>query len=232
MRVVKRLALVAGAILDWAWGPVGTSSPTTTTSTQVRQSRSSASMATRSSSRARRASGRSRWQRLPPRGWPAGGCAGTETRHEGLGLITTTTTSTPVIVTQVRDGVVMQKTGNSIAVHRGRRRCSPRGRRAAWRADSPRRAAARLHGTERRRSSDGDDRHDASAEDHDAAPGGEHGVGSDARSDDGVSADADGGGDPGRGARRSSAHECAFAAQDGQPGAADRARGAVPRCWG
>ena len=35
---------------------------------------------------------------------------------KGTATITTTTTSTPVTVTQVRDGVVMQKTGNSIIV--------------------------------------------------------------------------------------------------------------------
>ena len=35
---------------------------------------------------------------------------------KGTATITTTTTSTPVTVTQVRDGVVMQKTGNSIVV--------------------------------------------------------------------------------------------------------------------
>jgi len=35
---------------------------------------------------------------------------------KGTATITTTTTSTPVSVTQIRDGVVMQKTGNSIVV--------------------------------------------------------------------------------------------------------------------
>ena len=35
---------------------------------------------------------------------------------KGTATVTTTTTSTPVSVTQIRDGVVMQKTGNSIVV--------------------------------------------------------------------------------------------------------------------
>ena len=121
MRVFKRLALIAGAILGLAAGTVSVSAhrhrPRPRAPRSV-NSRSSASTATRSSSGATRDTGRSRWRTTSACPWTAGPVGVRELKPgmKGTATITTTTTSTPVSVTQIRDGVVMQKTGNSIVV--------------------------------------------------------------------------------------------------------------------
>ena len=143
---------------------------------------------------------------------------------KGTATITTTTTSTPVTVTQVRDGVVMQKTGNSIVVR------TADGIKMFSEGDAAERgvrimrdgAAARVHRPERRRQPDGDDRDDASAQDHDpAAGGGEPVVGSRGHHAARRDTDADGGRNTGRGAVGSGTG----VAQDRKLVAADRIAG-------
>ena len=119
MRVFKRLALIAGAILGLGRGHrVGAQAPTTSTSTQTRQFEIVSVDGNKVVVRGERGiPGDHGGGRLPPvRGRPGRGRAGAEAGMKGTATITTTTTSTPVTVTQVRDGVVMQKTGNSIVV--------------------------------------------------------------------------------------------------------------------
>ena len=232
MRVFKRLALIAGAILGLAAGTVSAQAPTTSTSTQARQfeivSVDGNKVVVKGEQGYREITVADDF-RLSVDG-RAVGVRDLKPGMKGTATVTTTTTSTPVTVTQVRDGVVMQKTGNSIVVRTadGIKMFSEGDAATARRADPARRSAARVHRPEHRRSSDGDDRDDASTEGHDAAAGGgEHVVGSrpgDAARRD---ADADGGGDAGRGAGGSGrgARGASHAAQDGQPVAADCAGG-------
>ena len=198
MRVFSRLALVAGAILGLAAGTVSAQAPTTSTSTQTRQfeivSVDGNKVVVRGDEGYREITVADDF-RLSVDG-RAVGVRELKPGMKGTATITTTTTSTPVTVTQVRDGVVMQKTGNSIVVRTadGIKMFSEADAATARRADPARRSAARVHRPERRRPPDGDDRDDASAQDHDpAAGGGEHVVGSRAPRL-ARSADADGGG--------------------------------------
>ncbi len=183
MRVFKRLALIAGAILGLAAGTVSAQAPTTSTSTQTRQfeivSVDGNKVVVKGEQGYREITVADDF-RLSVDG-RAVGVRELKAGMKGTATITTTTTSTPVTVTQVRDGVVMQKTGNSIVVRTadGIRMFSEGDAATAWRPDSARRSAARIHRLEHRRSPDGDDRDDASAQGHDpAAGGGEYVVGS------------------------------------------------------
>jgi hypothetical protein len=118
MRVFKRLALIAGAILGLAAGSVSAQAPTTSTSTATRQfeivSVDGNKVVVRGDEGYREITVADDF-RLTVDGRAVGV---RELKHgmKGTATITTTTTSTPVTVTQVRDGVVMQKTGNSIVV--------------------------------------------------------------------------------------------------------------------
>ena len=121
MRVFKRLALIAGAILGLGAGTVSVSAhqaPTTTTSTQVRQfeivSVDGNRVVVRGNEGYREITVADDF-RLSVDG-RAVGVRELKPGMKGTATITTTTTSTPVSVTQIRDGVVMQKTGNSIVV--------------------------------------------------------------------------------------------------------------------
>ena len=121
MRVFKRLALIAGAILGLGAGTVTVSAhqaPTTTTSTQVRQfeivSVDGNKVVVRGNEGYREITVADDF-RLSVDGRPVG-VRELKPGMKGTATITTTTTSTPVSVTQIRDGVVMQKTGNSIVV--------------------------------------------------------------------------------------------------------------------
>ena len=121
MRVFEGLALIAGAILSLGAGTVSVSAhqaPTTTTSTQVRQfeivSVDGNKVVVRGNEGYREITVADDF-RLSVDGRSVG-VRELKPGMKGTATITTTTTSTPVSVTQVRDGVVMQKTGNSIVV--------------------------------------------------------------------------------------------------------------------
>ena len=118
MRVFKRLALIAGAILGLAAGTVSAQAPTTSTSTQTRQfeivSVDGNKVVVKGEQGYREITVADDF-RLSVDG-RAVGVRELKAGMKGTATITTTTTSTPVTVTQVRDGVVMQKTGNSIIV--------------------------------------------------------------------------------------------------------------------
>jgi LPXTG-motif cell wall-anchored protein len=118
MRVFKRLALIAGAILGLAAGNVSAQPPTTSTSTATRQfeivSVDGNKVVVRGEQGYREITVADDF-RLTVDG-RAVGVRELKPGMKGTATITTTTTSTPVTVTQVRDGVVMQKTGNSIIV--------------------------------------------------------------------------------------------------------------------
>ena len=118
MRVSNRLALIAGAILGLAAGTVSAQAPTTSTSTQTRQfeivSVDGNKVVVKGEQGYREITVADDF-RLSVDG-RAVGVRELKAGMKGTATITTTTTSTPVTVTQVRDGVVMQKTGNSIVV--------------------------------------------------------------------------------------------------------------------
>jgi LPXTG-motif cell wall-anchored protein len=118
MRVFRRLALVAGAILGLAAGTVSAQAPTTSTSTQTRQfeivSVDGNKVVVKGNEGYREITVADDF-RLSVDG-RAVGVRELKPGMKGTATITTTTTSTPVTVTQVKDGVVMQKTGNSIIV--------------------------------------------------------------------------------------------------------------------
>jgi LPXTG-motif cell wall-anchored protein len=119
MRVVRSLALVAGAILGLGVGAVSAhQAPTTTTSTQVRQfeivSIDGNKVVVKGKEGFREVTVLDNFS-LSVDGRPVN-LRDLKPGMKGTATVTTTTTSTPVIVTQVRDGVVMQKTGNSIVV--------------------------------------------------------------------------------------------------------------------
>ena len=118
MRVFRRLALVAGAVLGLASGTVSAQAPTTSTSTQTRQfeivSVEGNKVVVKGDQGYREITVADDF-RLTVDG-RAVGVSELKPGMKGTATITTTTTSTPVTVTQVRDGVVMQKTGNSIIV--------------------------------------------------------------------------------------------------------------------
>jgi hypothetical protein len=118
MRVFKRLALIAGAILGLAAGTVSAQAPTTSTSTATRQfeiiSVDGNKVVVRGEQGYREITVADDF-RLTVDG-RAVGVRELKPGMKGTATITTTTTSTPVTVTEVRDGVVMQKTGNSIIV--------------------------------------------------------------------------------------------------------------------
>ena len=118
MRVFNRLALIAGAILGLAAGTVSAQAPTTSTSTQTRQfeivSVDGNKVVVKGEQGYREITVADDF-RLSVDG-RAVGVRELKAGMKGTATITTTTTSTPVTVTQVRDGVVMQKTGNSIVV--------------------------------------------------------------------------------------------------------------------
>jgi hypothetical protein len=118
MRVLKSLALIAGAILGLASGTVSAQAPTTSTSTQTRQFEIvsvDGNKVVVSGAEGYREITVADDFRLTVDG-RAVGVRDLKPGMKGSATITTTTTSTPVTVTQVRDGVVMQKTGNSIVV--------------------------------------------------------------------------------------------------------------------
>jgi len=118
MRVFRGLALVAGAILSLASGTVSAQAPTTSTSTQTRQFEIvsvDGNKVVVSGAEGYRQITVADDFRLTVDG-RAVGVRELKPGMKGTATITTTTTSTPVTVTQVRDGVVMQKTGNSIVV--------------------------------------------------------------------------------------------------------------------
>ena len=120
MRVFSRLALVAGAILGLAagTGTVSAQAPTTSTSTQTRQfeivSVDGNRVVVKGNEGYREITVADDF-RLSVDGQSVS-VRDLKPGMKGTATITTTTTSTPVTVTQVRDGVVMQKTGNSIVV--------------------------------------------------------------------------------------------------------------------
>ena len=115
---LARLALVAGAILGLAAGTVSAQAPTTSTSTQTRHfeivSVDGNKVVVRGNEGYREITVADDF-RLTVDG-QAVGVKELKPGMKGTATITTTTTSTPITVTQVRDGVVMQKTGNSIVV--------------------------------------------------------------------------------------------------------------------
>lgn len=118
MRVFRRLALVAGAALSLGAATVSAQAPTTSTSTQTRQFEIVSVDGNRvvvSGNEGYREITVADDFRLTVDG-RAVGVRELRPGMKGTATITTTTTSTPVTVTQVRDGVVMQKTGNSIIV--------------------------------------------------------------------------------------------------------------------
>ena len=119
MRVFSRLALVAGAILGLGVGAVSAGqAPTTSTSTQVRQfeivSVDGNKVVVKGEQGFREITVADDF-RLTVDGRPVG-VRELKPGMKGTATVTTTTTSTPVSVTEVRDGVVMSKSGNSIIV--------------------------------------------------------------------------------------------------------------------
>jgi hypothetical protein len=119
MRVLKGLALIASAILGLGAGTVSAhQAPTTTTSTQVRQfevvSVDGNKVVVHGKEGYREITVADDF-RLTVDGRPVG-VRDLKAGMKGTATVTTTTTSTPVTVTRVKDGVVMQKSGNSIIV--------------------------------------------------------------------------------------------------------------------
>lgn len=119
MRVLKQMALVAGAILGLGVGAVSAhQAPTTSTSTQVRQfeivSVDGNKVVVKGDQGFREITVADDF-RLSVDGRPVG-VRDLKPGMKGTATVTTTTTSTPVVVTEVKDGVVMSKTGNSIIV--------------------------------------------------------------------------------------------------------------------
>jgi hypothetical protein len=119
MRVFRSVALVAGAILGLGVGAVTAhQAPTTTTSSQVRQfeivSVDGNKVVVKGNEGFREITVADDF-RLSVDGQSVG-VRDLKPGMKGSATITTTTTSTPVVVTQVKDGVVMQKSGNSIIV--------------------------------------------------------------------------------------------------------------------
>jgi hypothetical protein len=117
MRVLKGLALIAGAILVGA-GTVSAQAPTTSTSTQVRQFQIVSVDGNRVV-----VSGKEGYREITVADdfhltvdGRSVGVRDLKPGMKGTATVTTTTTSTPVTVTRVKDGVVMQKSGNSIIV--------------------------------------------------------------------------------------------------------------------
>jgi len=119
MRVLTKLALVASAILGFGVGAATAhQAPTTTTNSQVRQfeiiSVDGNRVVVKGQEGYREITVPDDF-RLSVDGQPVS-VSGLRAGMKGSATITTTTTSTPVVVTQVKDGVVMQKSGNSIIV--------------------------------------------------------------------------------------------------------------------
>jgi len=119
MRVFRNLALVTGAV--FGLGIVALSAhqaPTTSTSTQVRQfeivSVDGNKVVVKGDQGYREITVADDF-RLSVDGRPVG-VRELKPGMKGTATVTTTTTSTPVSVTEVKDGVVMQKSGNSIIV--------------------------------------------------------------------------------------------------------------------
>ena len=117
MRVLKGLALIAGAILVGA-GTVSAQAPTTSTSTQVRQFQIVSVDGNKVV-----VSGKEGYREITVADdfhltvdGRSVGVRDLKPGMKGTATVTTTTTSTPVTVTRVKDGVVMQKSGNSIIV--------------------------------------------------------------------------------------------------------------------
>jgi LPXTG-motif cell wall-anchored protein len=118
MRVCKRLALIASAILGLGVGGVSAHQATTTTNTQVRHfevvSVDGNKVVVKGEQGYREITVGDDF-RLSVDGRPVG-VRELKPGMKGTATVTTTTTSTPVSVTEVKDGVVMQKSGNSIIV--------------------------------------------------------------------------------------------------------------------
>jgi len=117
MRVLKGLALIAGAILVGA-GTVSAQAPTTSTSTHVRQFQIVSVDGNKVV-----VSGKEGYREITVADdfhltvdGRSVGVRDLKPGMKGTATVTTTTTSTPVTVTRVKDGVVMQKSGNSIIV--------------------------------------------------------------------------------------------------------------------
>ena len=119
MRVLKGMVLVAGAMLGLSAATVSArQAPTTSTSTQVRHFEVvsvDGNKVVVNGKEGYREITVSDDFRLTVDGRPVG-VRDLKPGMRGTAAITTTTTSTPVTVTKVRDGVVMQKSGNSIIV--------------------------------------------------------------------------------------------------------------------
>ena len=118
MRVFGKLALVAGAIIGLGVGAASAQTPTTSTSTQVRQfeivSVDGNKVVVKGEQGFREITVADDF-RLTVDGRPVG-VRDLKPGMKGTATVTTTTTSTPVSVTEVKDGVVMSKSGNSIIV--------------------------------------------------------------------------------------------------------------------
>jgi len=119
MRALKALALIAGTVVSLGAGAVSAhQAPTTSTSSQVRQfevlSVDGNKVVLRGNEGTREVTVSNDF-RLSVDGRSVG-VGELKPGMKGTATITTTTTSTPVSVTEVRDGVVMQKSGNSIIV--------------------------------------------------------------------------------------------------------------------
>ena len=119
MRVLKGMVLVAGAMLGLsATTASARQAPTTSTSTQVRHFEVvsvDGNKVVVNGKEGYREITVSDDFRLTVDGKPVG-VRDLKPGMRGTATVTTTTTSTPVTVTRVRDGVVMQKSGNSIIV--------------------------------------------------------------------------------------------------------------------
>jgi hypothetical protein len=119
MRVFSRLALIASAILGLGVAAASAhQAPTRSTSTQVRQfeivSVDGNKVVVKGNQGYREITVADDFH-LSVDGRPVG-VRELRPGMKGTATVTTTTTSTPVTVTQIRDGVVLQKSGNSIVV--------------------------------------------------------------------------------------------------------------------
>jgi LPXTG-motif cell wall-anchored protein len=118
MRVLSNLALVTCAVLGVGVAVSAHQAPTTSTSTQVRQfeivSVDGNKVVVKGNEGFREITVADDF-RLTVDGRPVG-VHDLKPGMKGTATVTTTTTSTPVSVTEVKDGVVMSKSGNSIIV--------------------------------------------------------------------------------------------------------------------